>query len=190
MINRYREYLSVLDKKLNNMFSKQSAFIKCKKGCVYCCKNGEYPMSELEYVYLMTEYNNLSSEIKQRVDENIKELISNECPREYTCPFLLGDICSVYNARAIICRTFGLISFYKDERKKIPFCVDMGLNYSEVYNKETGKLEKVAPDGTEPMAHNVDRRTLRSKVVEKEFDIFFGEDKSLYNFLKEDFSEK
>ena len=46
MITRYREYLEFLDKKLTKMFEAQKTFIKCKKGCAYCCREGEYPLSE------------------------------------------------------------------------------------------------------------------------------------------------
>ena len=43
MITRYREYLEFLDKKLTKMFEAQKTFIKRKKGCAYCCREGEYP---------------------------------------------------------------------------------------------------------------------------------------------------
>ena len=189
MINNYKSYLSALDKKLQEMFKKQAPFIKCKKGCAYCCSDGEYPMSELEYVNIMFEYENLESEKKQKVENNIKELLKQDSHKTYVCPFLLDGICSVYPARALICRSFGLISYYEDEVKKIPFCVTKGLNYSSVYNQETQKIEENAPDGTEPTAYNVNRKTLRSKNIEKDFGIFFGDDKTLYDWLKEDFSE-
>lgn len=186
MINRYREYLSVLDKKLQNMFQKQSVFIKCKKGCAHCCKKGKYPMSELEFINIMFYYNSLPDEEKSVINSQIQDLIKDEMPNSYVCPFLYNDSCSVYPARALICRSFGLMTFYQD-KKMIPFCVDLGLNYAEVYDDNKSRVVKTASDGTEPLAFNVDRRTLRSQTIEKNFNIFFGDDKSLYDWLKEEF---
>ena len=74
MITRYREYLEFLDKKLTKMFEAQKTFIKCKKGCAYCCREGEYPLSELEYINMMLYYNELPDDLKTRVDDNIINL--------------------------------------------------------------------------------------------------------------------
>ena len=63
--------------------------------------------------------------------------------------------------------------------------MDKGLNYSEVFDKTTSKIVKNASDGTEVLAFNVSREFLRSKKTKQEFDIYFGEDKMLYDFLKE-----
>ena len=66
MITRYRAYLEFLDKELAKMFEAQKPFIKCKEGCAYCCKEGEYPISELEYINLMLCFNDLPDEIKDK----------------------------------------------------------------------------------------------------------------------------
>ena len=189
MITRYREYLKFIDERLSKMFDEQKPFIKCKKGCAYCCKEGEYPMSELEYVNLMFQYETLDDEKKQIIQNNISELLKKNRPKYYICPFLINNECSVYPSRAIICRAFGLLSFNEKGKKKVPFCVDLGLNYSNVYDKEQDKIVSFADDGTEPVAHNIERSFLRSQNFEKEFNIFFGEDKTLYEWLEEDFGE-
>lgn len=189
MINRYRKYLSIIDEKLKGMFERQAPFIKCKEGCAHCCKDGKYPMSELEFVNLMFYYYNLLEEAQIPIYKQIKELLANPMPKSYVCPFLYNDSCSVYPARALICRSFGLMSFYKDETKKIPFCVDLGLNYANVYNDDQSRIVRTAEDGTEPLAYNIDRRTLRDSQIEKDFNIFFGEDKALYDWLKDEFKD-
>ena len=186
MISRYKRFLEFLDSKLKKMFESQSPFIMCKRGCALCCKEGEYPMSELEYIYMMLKYDELDSKIKFRIDKNIEELINKPREQYYTCPFLIDNSCSVYESRSIICRTFGLIYFDKNGRKKVPFCIDRGQNYADVFDKESDKIVKVAPDGTEPLAFNVGREFLRNKNFEKEYNIFFGEDKTLYDWLRED----
>ncbi len=188
MITRYREYLNFLDNELKKMFEAQKPFIKCKEGCAYCCREGEYPISELEYINLMFYYNELEDNIKDRVNENISNLLEKSREKMYECPFLVDNRCSVYPARAIICRTFGLISYDEKGKKRMPFCVDLDLNYSNVYDKETQKITKPTADGTEPSAYNIDRKFLRSSKIEKEFNIFFGEDRPLVEWLEEEFS--
>ena len=188
MITRYREYLNFLDNELKKMFEAQKTFIKCKEGCAYCCREGEYPISELEYINLMFYYNELEDNIKDRVNENISNLLEKSREKMYECPFLVDNRCTVYPARAIICRTFGLISYDEKGKKRMPFCVDLDLNYSNVYDKETQKITKPAADGTEPSAYNIDRKFLRSSKIEKEFNIFFGEDRPLVEWLEEEFS--
>lgn len=186
MIIRYRNYLEFLDKKLVKMFESQKTFIKCQKGCAYCCREGQYPISELEYVNLMLYYNELPDELKSRVDENILNLLKKSREKMYECPFLVDGECSVYPARAIICRTFGLISFDEKGSKRVPFCVSLDLNYADVYDEETQKMYRAADDGTEPLAFNVGRKFLRNPNFEKEFNIFFGEDKPLIEWLAEE----
>ncbi len=186
MLDRYIKFLYFLDEELNKMFSSQKPFIKCKVGCALCCKDGDFPMSELEYLNLLDYYRLLSGDLKNTIDNNIKTLLKSNNEENYVCPFLVKDICSVYPVRPIICRTFGLISFTKQGRKKIPFCVDMGLNYSEVFDKKSSKIIAKAPDGTEPNAYNIDRIFLRSKEFEQSFNIYFGEDKRMIDWLKDE----
>lgn len=182
MINRFRKYLEFLDKTLKEKFEAQQPFIKCQKGCSYCCKEGEYPTSELEFVNMMFAYNNLKPEIKDIVNENIQNLIEEKREKLYSCPFLVNNECSIYEARTIICRTFGLISYYKNEKNRMPFCSDLNLNYSNILDKEFDK------DEIKPLSYNIDRRVLRSNKIESKYDIYFGEDKSLIEWLEEEFS--
>lgn len=184
MISRYKEFLDFIDAKLEKMFESQKAFISCQKGCAYCCKEGEYPLSELEFLTLMFYYNELEDSIRDKINENIVNLLKSERTKMYQCPFLIDNQCAVYPMRAIICRTFGLISYDEKGKKRIPFCVEIGLNYADVFDKDNKKIINLAKDGSEPLAFNIDRKFLRSKEFEKQFNIFFGEDKSLIEWLE------
>ncbi len=186
MITRYREYLKFLDNKLTKMFEAQKPFIKCQKGCAYCCKEGEYPVSELEYINMMFYYNELEDSIKDKINENISTLLKKHREKLYECPFLINNQCSIYPARAIICRTFGLISYDDKDKKRIPFCVNLDLNYANVYDKNLKQIVTEVFKGHEPLAYNIGRKFLRGPKIEKEFDIFFGEDKPLVEWLAEE----
>lgn len=188
MISRYQKFLEIVDTRLNNIIKEQAPFIKCKKGCAYCCQEGEYPLSELEYIYLMLKYTKLDGEQKGIIEQNIDNLIKQNRQKFYPCPFLINNTCSVYEARPLICRTFGLISYKDDGTPKMPFCVDLGLNYSDACDEDKNLIVKFADDGTEPLAYNIDRRTLRCKENEELFNIFFGQDKAMIEWLKEDSS--
>ena len=186
MITRYHEYINFLDKKLEKMFLAQKDYIKCQKGCSLCCKEGEYPISELEYIDMMMYYENLDDEIKQKIDTKIEALLKEKNHDLYECPFLIDDSCSIYPARSIICRTFGLIYFDESKKKKVPFCIDKGLNYSNVYDNNVKQITSSIGEEI-PKAYNIGRVFLRSKKIEKEFNIMFGDDKRMVDWLKEDF---
>ena len=115
-----------------------------------------------------------------------ENLLKSERKKMYECPFLVDNKCSVYPFRAIICRTFGLISYDETNKKRMPFCVDLGLNYANVYDSEKKMIIGNAGDGAEPAAYKINRKFLRSPKFEKEFDIFFGEDKPLIEWLQEE----
>ena len=187
MIDRYHRYLEIIDYKLKHMFEEQAPFIKCKIGCAYCCKEGEYPMSELEFVNLMLYYNTLDGNLRGAINENISDLLASNRQKLYECPFLIKGVCSVYQARPIICRTFGLICIRENKPNAIPFCIDLGLNYANAADTGTHTLVRCAEDGTEPVAYNVGRKFLRGKEMEETFNIFFGEDKSMVDWLREEF---
>ncbi len=77
----------------------------------------------------MTGYSNLNNESKIRVQENIKTM-----ERGGACPFLLDKLCSIYPYRPMICRIYGLAYLAKNNIVKVPYCVNEGKNYSQVYS--------------------------------------------------------
>ena len=189
---RYEIFLGMLMKELNRMFLSQKDFIRCKEGCSYCCEKGEYPFSELEFDYLMKGYNNLPEDIKTKIKENISK-INNERKQHtsgefmYECPFLINNRCSVYENRGIICRTFGLLCEHDDGRYTMPFCHDLGLNYSNVYDKNLGQISEELSKQyeTEPSAFRISRNTIQNLSIAKNLNIEWGESKSLIDFATE-----
>lgn len=140
MLQRYEKFLKVLDKRLERYFEEQCEFVKCKEGCSVCCEVGEYPFSRLELEYLMSGFMQLPSDVKRNIKKEI-ELLKHKNPKMYKCPFLVDKKCAVYPYRGIVCRTHGLAWYDEDENKiRLPYCVNKGLNYSKVFDRETGEV--------------------------------------------------
>lgn len=196
MLENYIIYLKFLENKLTKFFDKQKPYIRCQKGCGLCCQNAQFPYSKLEIDYLMTGAWQLDLETKKLVAQNINRILQekkvfNGKPDEfkYDCPFLINNVCSVYNYRGIICRTFGLMYVGSDEKVKIPFCCFKGYNYANVIQDGSGVIssEKVKALGNveEPVAFNISYKFLTGEDFEQGFNIKFGEKKPLIDWFIE-----
>ena len=140
----YADFLEEFDKSLKEYFESFGKDICCKKGCSECCEKGDYPLSDIELEYLMQGYLNLTSEIKIKVQNNIKNIVKGGC-----CPFLVDKECSIYPYRPIVCRVHGLAYFYNKDKVKLPHCANTGKNFSKVYDKDDGFYGK-------PLSVNLD----------------------------------
>ena len=188
-IRKYELYLQFLEKKLKSFFEEQAPYIYCKEGCSYCCEKGEYPFSEIEFAYLMMGVRTLDAETVRVIENNIielkkqKESANPDKPFMHQCPFLVNKRCSLYNFRGIICRSHGLAFFSRKGKLMVPACVDFGLNYSSVYDFDTGTIsnEKYQKSGIkqEPLAHNVGVHYLTNNDFLKSIGLDFGEIKPM-----------
>lgn len=192
MTENYIRYLNFLNKKLEKFFEKQRPYIVCKKGCAECCKDAQFPYTEIELKYLLQGSMLLDEETQNLIDNNIKnikekKLLSNDSDFKYDCPFLIDNVCSLYQYRGIVCRTFGLLTS-KKEKVQVPFCHKFGLNYSNVIedNKISDVMFKESGIEIEPIAFNIDYSFLTSSLFENEFNINFGEKKPLIDWLIEE----
>lgn len=207
MIASYRAYLELVQTRLlDKYFLEQKPYICCKAGCSYCCEHGQYPVTELELSYLIMGYKLLHFSIQNIVKENFEKLkveylkyletnnkFAKNKPFMYRCPFLIDGRCSVYEYRAMICRTHGLMFFVTDNdgvsHNKIPYCVNLGLNYSNIYDEKTGMLseEKMEDLGItqKPLAYNLSLKALFNKEITKELNFEFGESKALIEWFVE-----
>lgn len=191
-ISNYIFYLSYLNRKLCRFFKQQSPYIHCKKGCAKCCKTGYYPMSKIEFDYLMVGFLQLPVDTQQKIKEKIKKIKETKSQSDknfvHDCPFLINNECSVYNFRSILCRSFGLMSINNDGgATKIPFCAYEGLNYSNVIDTKTQTISQEKFDkldiAEEPLAYNISYPFLTSKEIEKNFEINFGDKKPLIDWF-------
>ena len=193
MFQKYEEYLSFIGSYLKKYFDEQAPYIHCKQGCSFCCKKGQYPISSLEFNYMMFGFTFLKQPLKDKISSNIQILKQDikDINAFYSCPFLIEDECSIYNYRPMICRSHGLLSFrYDDEDKRhfnIPGCVDIGLNYSNVYDNETKQISsekfKKLNISVEPCSYNVGLKYLLKNEYTEKMGLEFGKTKLLIEWL-------
>lgn len=192
--SNYKRYLNTIDKVLQEYFENQKEYICCKMGCAHCCENGQYPLSELEFHYLLLGFFKLEAKTQQEVIKKIQSLKKEYENTEdranfmYRCPFLGEDkICTIYDFRALICRVFGLITRHESGATSIPFCHSLGLNYSKVYDPENKKIDydKVKALGykEDPDVHRTNLKQLMSPNFFEGEPLNFGEIKSLIDWL-------
>lgn len=192
MQKNYETYLKFLEEKLTNFFEMQKEYICCHKGCSLCCRNAEFPYSQLEVQYLAVGFFTLEEKLQELIEKRFYELGEQKKTFNggvflYDCPFLIDNCCSVYEYRGVVCRTFGLLSQSPDGTVKTPFCCFKGLNYSKVFDSETKQLsdEKVKEYGYKenPLGFNLSYEFLTNPDFERGFNIVFGEKKPLLDWF-------
>ena len=190
-MENFVKYLNFLQNKLNTFFEQQAPYIACKKGCGLCCKNAEFPFSEMEFNYLIKGSLTLSIEIQNKVEENIEKILKDKKEFKgekfkYNCPFLIENNCSIYEHRGIVCRSFGLIEASED-KVKIPFCYEQELNYSNVVDNEKKIISQekylALKEEKSPLAYNINYKFLTSEKVENEYGFKFGDKKPLIDWF-------
>ena len=190
MFENYEKFLDIFTKDIEAMFEHQKDYICCQEGCSYCCEYGEYPFTKIEFMYLMEGYKKLPSEIQNKIKENFDSTVKDE-NGYYVCPFLIDKKCSVYSNRTLVCRTFGLLNKESDGTVNGPFCGKLGLNYSNVYDKDTKQLlmDVIEKNNYKhlPRVFNLNIDNIRSLGLVKDLGIEFGGQKTLYEWLDEYF---
>lgn len=110
------------DEELNEFIKDKN--IACEQNCSDCCQNVPLLITYPEIDYIVEELNKLNNVQKKNIAKNIKQLDkkytsspehissmediqkSRAIKMNYKCPFLLGNSCSIYNARPMLCRGY------------------------------------------------------------------------------------
>ena len=149
-------------------------------------------MSEIEFAYLNIGARTLPLQIFKQIDINIEKIKAERLKSFdekflHCCPFLINNRCSLYRFRPIICRSHGLAFFGKDDKIMVPNCVDLGLNYSNVYDTEkrciSSEMFKQTGNTQEPLAHNIRLGFLTDNDATNQLDLNYGEIKPLINWF-------
>ena len=147
-LKKYSEFINVFTKTVDGFFEEQKEFIKCSSGCSICCQTGYYPFTEIEYEFLKIGFNSLEKETQDIIYQRAIEIYKNRkiftqngnelSNFSYTCPYLFDDLCSLYQHRGIICRTYGLISISArgENQFNMPTCLNKGLNYTNIWDEK------------------------------------------------------
>lgn len=191
---KYKQYLNTIAETLNTFFEDQKEYICCKEGCAHCCEHGQYPVSDIEFKYMLLGLFKIETQERMEVIRRIKALkeeyknCENKKDFMHKCPFLsdTGN-CLIYDFRGLICRIFGLITIHESGEYSLPFCHELGLNYSKVYNPKTKRLDynKIKELGYKkmPNAHKTNLKRLMSSDFFTDEPINFGEIKPLIEWL-------
>lgn len=186
-IENYKIFLKSIDSDLAKIFDYQKEYIFCKEGCAHCCKNADFPMSELEFEYLMLAYSELSDDIKNQITKNIGIAKTSKDKDHYDCPFLINNKCSIYTNRPLVCRAFGVLTQNANGVPAFPFCTTIGLNFSQIYDKETKRLSPELYDKGNfkvfPKIFRLSNTVIMNLPLAKELGIDFGKAKRMIDFL-------
>jgi uncharacterized protein len=115
----YRQLLEQVDKWTAEMVQRYKAHLACKKGCDLCCQR-KFSVSTVEAYNIASLFRQLPVAVQKDVRK-----------KKSSCRFLVGGACSVYEARPVICRTYGLPSLHRNEKNEaeISWCE---LNFTNV----------------------------------------------------------
>jgi len=94
-IEKYRALRTEITELSDKLSVLHKSEMACKKGCSSCCMN---------FQVLPVEYFSMLEQLRANSPKQTKELDTED----ENCNFLLDDICQMYEARPIICRTHGL----------------------------------------------------------------------------------
>lgn len=194
-LEKYIAYLETLKKRLNVYFGDQKEFIKCKAGCDLCCKNSYYPTSQLEYEYIKIGLNkNFTEKEREEINKTVLDIFnkrklfidsgSNILEFSYECPLLVNGACGIYEYRTLLCRSHGLIYNDADKptKQNFPHCMTLGLNYADVFDKETNDFseEKTVALGikTRPKSYDLSYTPLM-----QESGLEFGDIRMLFEWI-------
>lgn len=187
-IKTYEKFLDSVSGDIDKIFEYQKEYLCCKKGCSYCCKRGDYPISEIEFNYIMIGFDKLDDLTKDIIKQNIEKIKSETDTDSYICPFLINNNCSIYNYRPIVCRTFGVLTEDANGNPAFPFCTTLGLNFSKIYDKEKQHLsaELVAKNNcmTFPKIFRLNNKVVMNLPLAKQLNINFGSTGKMIDFFK------
>lgn len=101
-----------LEKEILRLAARHGTVIQCRPGCSGCCTG--FSVFPLEAALLQEAISAMSEGVKGVTLRGRDSKKAN-----VACPFLANDLCVVYEARPVICRSHGLPLAYIDEEQGI-----------------------------------------------------------------------
>ena len=123
-IHDYHQLLATLDAEIARIHTRHSDRLACKPRCASCCQS--FSILSIEADCLRKAIGALPLITRDLLRRNLAA--DND-----RCPLLIDELCSVYEARPIICRTQGLPLAYVDEEREAIEVSACPLNFSDGY---------------------------------------------------------
>lgn len=120
----YHQLLAALDAEIVRIGALHAAAISCGPGCASCCR--AFSVLPIEATCLLTAIGSLPTASRERLKRNLADGSDH-------CPLLMDDLCSVYGARPVICRTQGLPLAYVDAEREAIEVSACPLNFPDDY---------------------------------------------------------
>lgn len=121
----YHQLLAALDAEIVRIGALHAATISCGPGCASCCR--AFSVLPLEAACLLTAIGALPAASRERLERNLADGSDR-------CPLLMDDdLCRVYGARPVICRTQGLPLAYVDAERETIEVSACPLNFPDDY---------------------------------------------------------
>jgi len=111
----YRELCRRVDQLGDGVVRRFPGEIACRRGCSTCCRH--LSLFPVEALFLR--------EALDALPASVREALRVEGPPGSSdrCPFLVDDLCLVYDSRPLICRTHGYPLLMRDgDRTYVDFC--------------------------------------------------------------------
>lgn len=124
LIQDYHQLLAALDAEIARIGEMHGATLSCGPGCASCCL--AFSVLPIEAACLREAIAALPSASQKRLRRNLAE-------GDDRCPLLSDDLCSIYAARPVICRTQGLPLAYVDEERQAIEVSACPLNFPDEY---------------------------------------------------------
>jgi uncharacterized protein len=122
IIARYQEILNLVDQTAKALQDEFQPYMQCKKGCSSCCIS-TFKIRYIEALPLLNATAGLPTEIQAEIFRKIEAPTEEE---KKVCPLLINGSCSVYQARPLMCRAYGVIINVKGSTGTCP------LNFQSV----------------------------------------------------------
>ena len=136
----YERHVSAVDAEFRRVYRKFADRMQCGRGCSMCCSQ-MFSISSIEAGYITkaikampaAQQDSLRASARQYVVDARKLIGKDEDPNEedaitprpglrLPCPALVGDACSIYEARPIICRKWGIPIFNPAKPEELQAC--------------------------------------------------------------------
>lgn len=123
-IQDYHQLLAALDAEISRIGEMHAGVLSCGPRCASCCLT--FSVLPLEAAFLRKAIASLPPTSQARLARNL-------AAGDDRCPLLTDELCSIYAARPVICRTQGLPLAYVDAGREAIEVLACPLNFPAEY---------------------------------------------------------